>query len=71
MTQSSRTARFSCEKNSTRLFVPSDSIALNAGPYELLSRKSNVCKVKHHNPNYKNDKSDEQKIFAMVGTFSL
>jgi len=27
--------------------------------------------MKHHNPNYEDDKSDEQKIFAVVGTFSL
>jgi hypothetical protein len=27
--------------------------------------------VKHHNPNYQHDKSDEQKVFAVVGTFSL
>jgi len=27
--------------------------------------------MKHHNPNYEDDKSDEQKIFATVGTFSL
>jgi len=27
--------------------------------------------MKHHNPNYENDESDEQEILAVVGTFSL
>jgi hypothetical protein len=27
--------------------------------------------VKYHNSDYQHDKSDEQKIFAVVGTFSL
>jgi hypothetical protein len=71
MRRSLRTARFYCEKNSASWFVPEDSIALKAGPYELLSWESNVRKVKHHNPNYENDESDEQKILAMVGTFPL
>jgi len=53
------------------LLVPTDSVALKAGPYELLSRESNVCKVKYHNSDYQHDKSDEQKIFAVVGTISL
>jgi len=34
-------------------------------------RESNVGKVKHHNPNYEDDQSDQQKIFAVVGTFSF
>jgi hypothetical protein len=71
MMQSLRTARFSCERNSASWFVPEDSVALKAGPYGLSSREPNVCKMKHHNPNYEDDKSDEQKIFATVGTFSL
>jgi len=53
------------------LLVPRDSVALKAGQYGLLSRESNVGKVKHHNPDDQDDKSDEQKIFAMVGTFPL
>ena len=72
MRRSSRTARFYCEKNSAIFCsVPIDSVALKAGLYGLLSRESNVGKVKHHNPDDQDDKSDEQKIFAMVGTFSL
>ena len=27
--------------------------------------------MQHHNPNDQDNKSDEQKIFAVVGTFSL
>ena len=71
MRRSLRTARFYCGKNSAGWFVPEDSIALKAGQYGLLSRESNVGKVKHHNPDDQDDKSDEQKIFAMVGTFPL